>query len=147
MIDVRDVTKFYRKGRLRVEVLRSVNLQAERGAFVALMGASGSGKTTLLNLIGGIDSPSSGSVEVKVNLFCGGAEDGVAVLLLDKRAVLQKDDARFAYVVEHGRAVLRPLDLTHGDDAHFQVLRGVREGDRLILNPSKDWPKEVAVKE
>ena len=64
MIDVRDVTKFYRKGRLRVEVLKTVNLQAERGAFVALMGASGSGKTTLLNLIGGIDSPSSGSVEV-----------------------------------------------------------------------------------
>ena len=44
MIDVRDVTKFYRKGRLRVEVLKTVNLQAERGAFVALMGASCSGK-------------------------------------------------------------------------------------------------------
>ena len=64
MIDVRDVTKSYRKGRLRVEVLRGVNLQAEEGAVVALMGASGSGKTTLLNLIGGIDSPSSGSIEV-----------------------------------------------------------------------------------
>ena len=86
-------------------------------------------------------------VEVKVNIFCDGADGGAAVLLLDKRAVLQKDDTRFAYVVEHGRAVLRPVDLTHGDEAHFQVLRGVREGDRLILNPSKDWPKEVAVKE
>ena len=64
MIDVREVTKFYRKGRQRVEVLKSVNLQAEQGAMVALMGTSGSGKTTLLNLIGGIDSPSSGSVEV-----------------------------------------------------------------------------------
>src|SRR3954470_8494006 len=64
MIDVRDVTKTYRKGRLRVEVLRSVSLQAGDGAFLALMGASGSGKTTLLNLIGGIDSPSSGSIEV-----------------------------------------------------------------------------------
>ena len=86
-------------------------------------------------------------VEVKVNITCDGAEGGAAVLLLDKRAVLQKDDTRFAYVVEHGRALLRPVDLTHGDATHFQVLRGVREGDRLILNPSEDWPKEVAVKE
>lgn len=86
-------------------------------------------------------------VEVKVNIFCEGADGGAAVLLLDKRAVLQKDDTSFAYVVEHGRAVLRPVDLTHGDQTHFQVLRGVGQGDRLILNPSQDWPKEVSVKE
>ncbi len=86
-------------------------------------------------------------VEVKVNIFCDGTEGGAAVLLLDKRAVLQKDDTRFAYVVEHGRAVLRPVDVTHGDETHFQVVRGVREGDRLILDPSKDWPKEVDLKE
>jgi RND family efflux transporter MFP subunit len=86
-------------------------------------------------------------VEVKVNIFCDGAEGAAAVLLLDKRAVLRKDDASFAYVVGRGRAVLRPLDLTHGDGTHYQVLRGVREGDRLILNPGRDWPEEVAVKE
>jgi membrane fusion protein (multidrug efflux system) len=86
-------------------------------------------------------------VEVKVNISCDGAEGGAAVLLLDRRAVLQKDGTSFAYVVEHGRAVLRSVDLTHGDETHFQVLRGVREGDRLILNPSKDWPNEVAVRE
>jgi hypothetical protein len=84
-------------------------------------------------------------VEVKVNIFCDGAKGSATVLLLDKRAVLRKDDASFGYVVEHGRAVLRPLDLTHGDGTHDQVLRGVREGDRFILNPSKDWPEEVAV--
>ena len=43
-------------------------------------------------------------VEVKVNIFSPCGKSGAAVLLLDKRAVLQKDDTRFAYVVEHGRA-------------------------------------------
>ena len=59
----------------------------------------------------------------------------------------REDDTQFAYVVERGQAVLRPVDVTHGDETHFQVVRGVREGDRLILDPSKDWPKEVDFKE
>jgi ABC-type lipoprotein export system ATPase subunit len=45
-------------------VLHGINLDIEKGDFVALMGPSGSGKTTLLNLIGGLDSPSGGEIEV-----------------------------------------------------------------------------------
>ncbi|HQQ59386.1 MAG TPA: ABC transporter ATP-binding protein, partial [Thermomonas sp.] len=48
----------------KVDVLRGIDLDITEGDFVALMGPSGSGKTTLLNLIGGLDSPSSGSIEV-----------------------------------------------------------------------------------
>jgi putative ABC transport system ATP-binding protein len=59
------VTKAYRRGRERVEVLRDLTLEVPRGDFVALMGPSGSGKTTLLNLIGGLDRPDSGAVEVE----------------------------------------------------------------------------------
>ena len=59
-----DVSKAYIKGKERVEVLHSINLNIPRGDFVALMGPSGSGKTTLLNLLGGLDKPTSGTVHV-----------------------------------------------------------------------------------
>ncbi|HEX7060744.1 MAG TPA: ABC transporter ATP-binding protein [Woeseiaceae bacterium] len=64
MIQIRDVSKVYRRGKQQVEVLHHINLDVESGDFLALMGPSGSGKTTLLNLIGGLDAPSSGSITV-----------------------------------------------------------------------------------
>ena len=59
-----DVEKRFVKGKETVDVLMGINLGIREGEFQALMGPSGSGKTTLLNLIGGLDHPSSGSVEV-----------------------------------------------------------------------------------
>jgi putative ABC transport system ATP-binding protein len=64
MVQIRDVTKVYERGRQKVEVLHRLSLDIPRGDFVALMGPSGSGKTTLLNLIGGLDKPTSGEVTV-----------------------------------------------------------------------------------
>ena len=64
MVSLRNVSKSYVRGRQSVAVLHGVNLEIPDGDFVALMGPSGSGKTTLLNLIGGLDSPTAGSVEV-----------------------------------------------------------------------------------
>jgi putative ABC transport system ATP-binding protein len=64
LVQIRGVTKHYRRGTERIEVLHGVDLDIPRGDFVALMGPSGSGKTTLLNLIGGLDSPTSGSIAV-----------------------------------------------------------------------------------
>jgi putative ABC transport system ATP-binding protein len=62
LIACRGITKSYRKGLNLVTPLELLDLDVERGEFLALMGPSGSGKTTLLNLISGIDSPSSGSL-------------------------------------------------------------------------------------
>jgi putative ABC transport system ATP-binding protein len=59
---VKDVSKTYRQGDLDVAVLDGINLDLMPGDFVSLMGPSGSGKTTLLNIVGGIDSPTSGHV-------------------------------------------------------------------------------------
>jgi putative ABC transport system ATP-binding protein len=64
LIEIRGVTKTYRRGGETIEVLHGVDLDIPRGDFVALMGPSGSGKTTLLNLIGGLDTPTGGSITV-----------------------------------------------------------------------------------
>jgi putative ABC transport system ATP-binding protein len=63
-VRLRDVWKSYGAGELEASVLRGCTLAIERGSFVALFGVSGSGKTTLLNLIGGLDAPSRGTIEV-----------------------------------------------------------------------------------
>ncbi|MYE12603.1 MAG: ABC transporter ATP-binding protein [Gammaproteobacteria bacterium] len=64
LIRCTNVCKDYVRGAERVGVLRNVDLSVQDGTFTALMGPSGSGKTTLLNLIGGLDSPTSGEIEV-----------------------------------------------------------------------------------
>ena len=64
IVEIRDLTKAYVRGKQVVEVLHGIDLDIPEGDFVALMGPSGSGKTTLLNLIGGIDSPTSGLLKV-----------------------------------------------------------------------------------
>ncbi|MBX3352294.1 MAG: ABC transporter ATP-binding protein [Phycisphaeraceae bacterium] len=63
-IECRRLTKSYKKGDALITPLEALDLQIERGEFLALMGPSGSGKTTLLNLIAGIDRPTSGSILV-----------------------------------------------------------------------------------
>jgi len=64
IVRVDNVVKRYRKGREAVEVLHGLSLEVGRGEFCALMGPSGSGKTTLLNLIGGLDKPDAGEIDV-----------------------------------------------------------------------------------
>ena len=62
MIQCRGVSKSYHKGSTVVTPLEALDLDVQKGEFLALMGPSGSGKTTLLNLLSGIDSPTSGSL-------------------------------------------------------------------------------------
>ena len=65
LVTLRSITKTYQRGPEKVQVLHGIDLDIPRGDFVALMGPSGSGKTTLLNLIGGLDNPSSGEIEIE----------------------------------------------------------------------------------
>ena len=65
LVTLRNITKTYQRGPEQVQVLHGIDLDIPRGDFVALMGPSGSGKTTLLNLIGGLDTPSGGEIEIE----------------------------------------------------------------------------------
>jgi putative ABC transport system ATP-binding protein len=69
LVRIRGVHKYFTRGSERIDVLKGVDLDVPRGDFLALMGPSGSGKTTLLNLMGGLDSPTGGVIDV----------DGVAI--------------------------------------------------------------------
>ena len=73
MIKITDLKKTYYMGKVEVPALRGIDLTIEQGEFVALMGPSGSGKSTLLNMIGLLDSPTSGGIVV----------DGIEVSSLD----------------------------------------------------------------
>ena len=64
LVRINGIHKYFTRGSERIDVLKGVNLEVAQGDFLALMGPSGSGKTTLLNLMGGLDKPSSGSIEV-----------------------------------------------------------------------------------
>jgi putative ABC transport system ATP-binding protein len=64
LVRLHGVNKVYRRGEERLEILQDLDLEVAKGEFLALMGPSGSGKTTLLNLLGGLDRPTSGTVEV-----------------------------------------------------------------------------------
>lgn len=77
LIRIRGLSKSYVRGGQDIPVLVNVDLEVQRGDFVALMGPSGSGKSTLLNLIAGIDQPSGGCIEI----------DGVNIATLSERAL------------------------------------------------------------
>ena len=64
VITTKEITKIYRQGDIEVHALNGVSIQFEKGEFTAIVGPSGSGKTTLLNAIGGLDTPTSGSVVI-----------------------------------------------------------------------------------
>src|SRR3982075_3862860 len=64
LVKVRGLNKTYSRGGEKIQVLQGLNLDVDKGDFVAFMGPSGSGKTTLLNLLGGFDVPSAGSITV-----------------------------------------------------------------------------------
>ena len=75
LVSLRNLHKTYKRGPETIDVLHGIDLDIDKGDFVALMGPSGSGKTTLLNLIGGLDSPTAGEIEVagqRIDQMSGG---------------------------------------------------------------------------
>ncbi|MCZ6689398.1 MAG: ABC transporter ATP-binding protein [Planctomycetota bacterium] len=78
MIRLRDLSKSYRMGSTTVRALDGVTLEVEAGEALAILGHSGSGKSTLLQLVGGLDTPTSGEVEVNHRIISSLSEDDLA---------------------------------------------------------------------
>jgi len=71
------LTKIYRMGEIEVHALRGVDLELNAGEFVVLLGASGSGKSTLLNILGGLDAPTTGTVECRGHALTGAGDSAL----------------------------------------------------------------------
>ncbi len=89
MIELQGIQKTYNMGKIEVSALRGIDMKIDRGEFVAIMGPSGSGKSTLLNIIGLLDSPTSGRIFI----------DGIDVSSLDedKRADMRLKKLGFVF--------------------------------------------------
>ncbi|MFT6640497.1 MAG: lipoprotein-releasing system ATP-binding protein, partial [Flavobacteriaceae bacterium] len=87
------LSRSYTQGDLSVDVLSDVNLEVAGGERIAIIGSSGSGKSTLLHLLGGLDTPSSGSVTVDGQNF--------ANLSQSKRGKLRNKHVGFVYQFHH----------------------------------------------
>lgn len=141
LVEIRGVRKFYERGRQKVEVLHQIDIDIEKGDFVALMGPSGSGKTTLLNMIAGIDTPTTGSISV----------GGERIDQLSPRELARWRAAHVGYVFQFynllptltaQKNVELPLLLTHLTSAQRKrnagiALQLVGLADRVAHKPSE----------
>jgi putative ABC transport system ATP-binding protein len=138
---INNFTKIYREGVEEVKALDNVNLTIERGEFTAIVGPSGSGKTTMLNIIGGLDTPTSGTIVVD--------DIEVSKLSADDLINFRRDNVGFVFQAYNLIPVLTAkenvtfiMDLqgvpTQQSSARaIELLKNVGLGDRINTRPNK----------
>src|SRR5687768_13922391 len=123
MIQLKDIEKVYRTDRIETVALADVNLTVREGEFVSIMGPSGCGKSTLLNLMGLLDEPSGGEVEI----------GGTAVGRSGDRALARLRNEKIGFIFQSFHLV---SDLTVVDNVEIPLLyrrMSGRERRRLAL--------------
>ena len=143
VVSARHLTKTYQLGEIAVHALREVSFDIHRGEFVAIMGPSGSGKSTLMNLIGALDTPTSGELSI----------NGVAISTLDKDALAELRNRTLGFVFQQFNLLARTSALDNvklplaysrdsakqarGDELAAQRLTEVGLGNRMDHIPSQ----------
>ena len=118
VVELADVTKVYQQGDQRVEALRGLTLAVRGGEFTAISGPSGSGKTTALNLIGALDTPSSGSVRL----------EGVDLGTLSRQALSRLRRDRIGFVFQAYNLI--PILSAYENAEIVMAVQGVAEAER-----------------
>ena len=141
IIETKDIKRYFTMGSSTVEALKGINFSVESGEFIAIMGPSGSGKTTLMNIIGCLDTPSSGEYFLNGNL--------VNDLDEDQLALIRNKEIGFVFQSFHLLAknsaldnVLLPLKYAGMDSKEslkraLEVLDAVGLSDRVDHGPSE----------
>lgn len=139
LIHVRDLTRVYMQGDLEIPALRGVDLDVARGEFSALAGPSGSGKTTLLNLIGALDSPTSGELRVAGRDITALSRGDAADFRLDTVGFIFQAynlvPVLTAYENAEFTLLLRGVDARQRRDTVHPLLERVGLGDMMDRKP------------
>lgn len=117
LLSATDLCRHYRRGQHLVRALDGVSLTIDRGEFLGLVGSSGSGKTTLLNLLAGLDTPTSGSLEI----------DGVSFSSMSRRQLS-------SYRANNVGMIFQSFNLI----AHYTALQNVETALYFINTPPKE---------
>ena len=135
-VEFHDVKKVYQMGQVRIEALRDVNFEVEKGEFCVVVGASGAGKTTILNILGGMDTLSEGSVWL----------DGKEISSYNKRQLTESRRFDIGFVFQFYNLMPNLTALENVEiaveicDNHLDpktVLESVGLGDRLNNFPAE----------
>ncbi|MEM1525510.1 MAG: ABC transporter ATP-binding protein [Ignisphaera sp.] len=121
VIILKDVVKIYTVGTIKVYGLRGVNLEVDRGGFMAIMGPSGSGKTTLLNIIGLLDRPTSGKILI----------DGIDVTRLSSAEVAKIRNQKIGFVFQFFNLINR-LSVLENIEMPL-IARGIPKSKRVEI--------------
>jgi len=141
ILDIKGLTRTYKMGQVEVNALAGVDLQINKGDFIAIMGRSGSGKSTLLNMIGCLDQPTSGSIII----------DGQEVSSLKKNSLPRLRREKIGFVFQQHNLlptltalenVMLPLKYTRVPKAKArqmaaEALEKVGLGDRMDHKPTE----------
>ena len=141
IIKLRDIKKIYRTDEIETTALENINLDIEKGEFVSIMGPSGCGKSTLLNIIGLLDNPTSGTIELK--------DTKVSDLRASRLAEFRNRNLGFVFqsfhlintlnVIENVEVPLlyRPMSASERRKRAKEVLEQVGLGHRLRHTPGQ----------
>jgi putative ABC transport system ATP-binding protein len=143
VVSARNLTKTYQLGEVAVHALRDVSFDIHRGEFVAIMGPSGSGKSTLMNMIGALDTPTSGTLAI----------NGTDIATLDRDQLADLRNRTLGFVFQQFNLLARtsaldnvklplaysrdPAKQARGNELAAQRLREVGLGERMDHVPSQ----------